>query len=348
MTCCIVDQPHHCTSWLFLTLNLACMPWTQASCLRKMPPLQLAGSTAHVFVSAANAEWNHQTIDMGSISVAVITATSAMNDLLHRWSTPSLHQLIVFNFKPCMHAMDTSKPPPQDATTATRWRHSTCCFCVWSEWKSVKEKNEIFSGVTWAALLSSLWQVPQVSCCIVDWCCRRTSWLFLILTLACMPWMQACCLHDIPPLQVASGTTQVLFVSGVNAKQSKKRLKTSAEWHRWHGSLAVALPQQQATNDLLHRNRRRHLTGWLFLILTLACMSQMQAHCLHEMPTATFWRHSATCFFVWVNMKNSKNQKLQRWRRSMWVALPQQVSWMTCCDIDWCHHRCIGWLFFRL
>jgi len=46
--------------WLIAFYNfliLACMPWTQASCLHKMPPLQLAGGAAHVvFVSAANAK----------------------------------------------------------------------------------------------------------------------------------------------------------------------------------------------------------------------------------------------------------------------------------------------------
>ena len=66
--------------WLIAFYNfliLACMPWTQASCLHKMLPLQLAGGAAHVvFVCATNAKWNLQPIDMGGIAVITMTSTT--------------------------------------------------------------------------------------------------------------------------------------------------------------------------------------------------------------------------------------------------------------------------------
>jgi len=160
-----------------------------------------------------------------------------------------------------------------------------------------------------------------------------------------MPWPQASCLHDMPQLQFAGGATQILFVSRANAKQSKKRLKTSVEWKGWCGSLAVALPQQQATNDLLHHNWHHHLTSWLFLILTLACMSMdastlppQDAHC----NLLAVLSH--TCFLFESMWRTQRTKSYRSSSTQMGVALLQQVSWMSCCNIDQCHH-CIGWLF---
>jgi len=91
--------------------------------------------------------------------IAVIATTSTTNDLLHHQSMPSMHWLVVFN----RHKQAASMSYHHCNLLAVL--HSFICF--WSKCKTVKEKNEIFSRVTWVALLSLPQQAPQMTCCIV-------------------------------------------------------------------------------------------------------------------------------------------------------------------------------------
>jgi len=182
-----------------------------------------------------------------------------------------------------------------------------------------------------------------MTCCSINWCHCCTGWLFFTTWAHCRS-------HCCTPL--FCGAT---------------------EWQRWHCSIAVALPQQVPQTTCYSIDQCittvdcflpcEHTVEAVVAHIFFVEQQSDRQHCsiavasLQQVPQTTCcginWCHGHTDW-LFVPCEHAveaivthiffAEQQSDRWCCSNVVALPQQVPWMTCCGIDWCH-CCTGWLF---
>jgi len=128
-----------------------------------------------------------------------------------------------------VHAADASKPPPMQLAGGA----ANVVFVAGANEK--RSKREMKTSAEWHGQRCLLCCVIAAISTINDLLRHPSTppshWFIVFKHNSCV---HAAYTSNLPPIQLAGGTTNVVFVAGVNTKQSKREMKTSAEWHGQH------------------------------------------------------------------------------------------------------------------